>query len=152
MSAAACGPAINITPQSLVRSRISTSFAKDVAVEMFCEPLRLPGNRIDNDRRWPGKNEHVRQDVPLGVENEGFGPAARTEIANIVGAEIVQKGRAVVAGQIELRAAREIDQSRGFDERAVAGRNRGEIGGGHDDSWKCLTVGGCRQDALGVGE
>ena len=103
------------------------TFADDITIQMGGKLIGLPRNGIQHERIGRAEDEHMSEEVPTCIENEGLAAVTRLQLANVVRREVAGATSPVFAGHFELSTAVPIDHSHAFRQRRVF---RGERHGG----------------------
>ena len=82
--------------------------AQQVLVQVGDQLARLAGHRIEHQRIFPARDEHVAERLALHRSDERLATIAGLERANLVGAEIVQERGAIPPGDFNQRPAAQI--------------------------------------------
>jgi hypothetical protein len=88
---------------------------------MADELLALPRHGIEDQRMRRAEDQEMTNDMPSDVEREGLAALSWLKAADVVRREVVQKCRAVVAGQLDLRAVVKIDHPDAGREGSIFG-------------------------------
>ncbi len=87
------------------------AFANVILFEMRREPFVLTRFGIDDQRMRRAEDEEVPQRMSANIQSKGFAALSRLKRFDCGGGEIVQKRRAVVAGDFKLRPIAAIDEA-----------------------------------------